>query len=31
VHRGPRGVVLQDGDEIHLGQAVARFAEHNPA
>jgi pSer/pThr/pTyr-binding forkhead associated (FHA) protein len=25
VHRGPRGVLLQDGDEIHLGQAVLRL------
>jgi hypothetical protein len=26
VHRGTRGVVLQPGDEIHLGRAVVRFA-----
>jgi hypothetical protein len=26
VHRGHRGVVLQPGDEIHLGQAVLKFA-----
>jgi hypothetical protein len=25
VHRGGRGVKLQDGDEIHLGRAVLRF------
>lgn len=27
LHRGPRGFVLQAGDEIHLGQAVLRFVE----
>src|ERR1019366_2780250 len=26
VHRGHRGVVLQPGDEIHLGRAVLKFA-----
>jgi|HubBroStandDraft_5_1064220.scaffolds.fasta_scaffold134647_2 hypothetical protein len=26
VHRGARGVVLQAGDEIHLGRAVVKFA-----
>jgi hypothetical protein len=26
VHRGPRGVRLEPGDEIHLGRAVVRFA-----
>jgi hypothetical protein len=25
IHRGPRGTVLQAGDEIHLGSAVLRF------
>lgn len=25
VHRGPRGVKLEPGDEIHLGRAVIRF------
>lgn len=25
VHRGPKGVLLRDGDEIHLGGAVVRF------
>lgn len=27
VHRGVRGVKLENGDEIHLGRAVLRFAE----
>lgn len=26
VHRGQRGVLLQPGDEIHLGRAVVKFA-----
>jgi hypothetical protein len=26
VHRGARGVILQPGDEIHLGRAVVKFA-----
>ena len=25
VHRNPRGVHLEPGDEVHLGRAVVRF------
>jgi hypothetical protein len=31
VHRGSRGLVLEDGDEIHLGSALIRFSFAPPA